>query len=233
VKISVLGIPEFPLGKKILPDERLEQLKDLLRSPKIIYISLEFLDDSKLQESDGIICLEDKKTDLIISDLDLIEKRLNQSSDEKEKKLLSRCQAELEKEVFLSELNFSEEEKPLLSNLGFLSLRPVLLVSRENAIHHNELIKNIYQLIGGAAFFTANEKELHAWQIKKGMTALEAAGCIHSDIQRGFIKAEVIGYEDIIKSGGLNQAKSQGLMRLEDKDYAVKDGDLIKFRFNV
>jgi hypothetical protein len=57
VKIAVLGIPDFPLGKKILPDERLEKLKDLLHSPKIIYISLELLDDSKLQESDGIICL--------------------------------------------------------------------------------------------------------------------------------------------------------------------------------
>jgi ribosome-binding ATPase YchF (GTP1/OBG family) len=170
---------------------------------------------------------------LIIEDLDLIEKRLNQLLDEKEKQLLSRCQSELEKETLLAEINFSDEEKSFLLNLGFLTMKPVLLVSRENAVHHNELMKNIYQLMDGSAFFTTNEKELHAWQIKKGMTALEAAGCIHSDIQRGFIKAEVIGYEDVIKSGGLNQAKSQGLMRLEDKDYVVKDGDLIKFRFNV
>ncbi|MFH1655229.1 MAG: DUF933 domain-containing protein [Candidatus Omnitrophota bacterium] len=233
MKVAVLGIPEFPLGKKVFSDERLEKLKELLHSPKIVYISIDFFDDSKLQESDAIICLEDKKTDLIISDLDFIEKRLNQSSDEKEKQLLSRCQAELEKETLLNELNFTDEEKLILSNLGLPSLKPVSLVPQDKANSHNEIIKNIYELSGYISFFTSNEKELRAWSTKKGTTALDAAGCIHSDIQRGFIKAEIVGYEDIIKHGGLNQAKSQGLMHLEDKEYVVEDGDLIKFRFNV
>jgi ribosome-binding ATPase YchF (GTP1/OBG family) len=95
------------------------------------------------------------------------------------------------------------------------------------------LLHRAFEMLGMIAFFTANEKELHAWPIKKGTSAWEAAGVIHSDIQRGFIKAEVLAYQDILKSGGINQAKAQNLLKLEDKDYAVKDGDLIKFRFNV
>jgi ribosome-binding ATPase YchF (GTP1/OBG family) len=82
-------------------------------------------------------------------------------------------------------------------------------------------------------FYTVNEKELRAWPLKAGTTAYQAAGLIHSDIQRGFIKAEIIGYDDLIQAGGINQAKSRGLLRLEDKEYCVKDGDLIKFRFSV
>lgn len=233
MKVSIIGISDFPLGKKIVPDERLNKLKDILRSPKIVYLSIEFLDDSKLQESDAIICLENKKTDLIIGDLDLIEKRMSQSSDDKEKQLLTRCQAELENELLLRELNFTDEEKAILSNLGFISLKPVLLISEDQAGNHSDAIKSIYELAGYISFFTSNEKELRAWSIKKGMSALEAAGCIHSDIQRGFIKAEIVSCEDIIKHGGLNQAKSQGLLCLEDKEYIVKDADLIKFRFNV
>ena len=232
MKVAILGIPNFPLGKKIVPDERLDKLKELLHSPKIIYVSLELLDDSKLKESDGIICLEDKKTDLVLADLELIEKRLDEA-DDKEKQLLGRCQAELEKESLLNELNFSDEEKAILSNLCFLTLKPVLIVSSEKAENHNELIRNIYELMGCISFFTANEKELRAWSIKKGTTAVEAAGCIHSDIGRGFIKAEILGYEDILSCAGVNQAKAKGLLHLEDKDYVVKDGALIKFRFNV
>lgn len=233
MKVAVFGIPEFPLGKKIFSDERLDKLKELLHSPKAVYIPIEFLDETKLQEADAVICLDEKKADLVLFDLELIEKRLNQSSDEKEKALLSRCQAELEKEALLSELNFTDEEKPILINLGFISLKPILLVSKDKAGFHNEIIKDIYELVGFISFFTSNEKEVRGWPIKKGTSAVLAAGEIHSDIQRGFIKAEVTNYEDILKAGGLNQAKSQGKMHLEDKDYIVKDGDLIKFRFNV
>jgi hypothetical protein len=233
VKIAVVGIQEFPLGKKIFPDERLDKLKELLRPPKLVYISIEFLDETKLQECDGIVCLENKKTDLILLDLELIEKRLNISFNEKEKHLLLRCQAELEKEILLNELNFTDEERLIITNLSFVTLKPILSICKERINYHNEIIKNIYELMGFISFFTSNEKEVRAWSIRKGTTAYEAAGSIHSDIQRGFIKAEVVSYEDIIKLGGLNQVKSQGKIRLEDKDYIIKDGDWIKFRFNV
>ncbi|MDD2653723.1 MAG: hypothetical protein PHI86_01270, partial [Candidatus Omnitrophica bacterium] len=83
MKVAVYGIPDFPFGKKNLPDERLDQLKDLFRAPKIVYISIEFLDESRLPEADGIICMQNKKTDLVLLDLEIVERRLNQIEDEK------------------------------------------------------------------------------------------------------------------------------------------------------
>ncbi|NPA58169.1 MAG: redox-regulated ATPase YchF [Aquificae bacterium] len=97
----------------------------------------------------------------------------------------------------------------------------------------NKMIKTGYSLLDLITYFTAGEKEARAWTIKKGTKAPQAAGEIHSDFERGFIAAEVINYEDLIKAGSLQKAKEQGLLRIEGKDYVVQDGDVIHFRFNV
>ena len=97
----------------------------------------------------------------------------------------------------------------------------------------DKLIKASYDLLGLISFLTAGEKETRAWTVKKGIKAPEAAGKIHSDFERGFIKAEVISYDDLIKSGNYVNAKNNGLVRIEGKEYIVKDGDVIVFRFNV
>jgi ribosome-binding ATPase YchF (GTP1/OBG family) len=90
-----------------------------------------------------------------------------------------------------------------------------------------------YKLLGLETFFTAGPKEVHAWTIVQGSTAAEAAGVIHTDFERGFIRAEVITFEDYVACDGEQGAKEAGRMRLEGRDYAVKDGDVIHFRFNV
>lgn len=95
------------------------------------------------------------------------------------------------------------------------------------------LIKRAYTLLGLETFFTAGEKEARAWTFKKGMKAPECAGIIHTDFQKGFIKAEVISYNDFITYGSLQKAKEAGHMRLEGKDYVFQDGDITIFRFNV
>lgn len=98
----------------------------------------------------------------------------------------------------------------------------------------NKLIHASYELLGLISFLTVEHDEVRAWTIKKGTTALEAAGKIHSDIEKGFIRAEVISYEDFMSIGGdMRMAKSKGLLRLEGKTYEVKDGDIINFRFSV
>lgn len=97
----------------------------------------------------------------------------------------------------------------------------------------NRLIREAYKLLDLITFFTAGEKETRAWTVKKGTKAPQAAGKIHSDFERGFIAAEVINYEDYIKVGSLSKAKELGLVRLEGKDYEIKDGDIVYFRFNV
>jgi len=113
-----------------------------------------------------------------------------------------------EKQLFLSELNVTE---------------PGL----------NLIIRETYSLLNLQTYFTAGVKEVRAWTIKTGYTAPESAGVIHTDFQRGFIKAEVIAFEDYIKFGGEMKSKEAGKQRLEGKDYIVKDGDVIHFKFNV
>ena len=97
----------------------------------------------------------------------------------------------------------------------------------------DRLIKCSYALLGLISFLTYGKDECRAWTIKKGTKAPQAAGKIHTDIERGFIRAEVIAYEDMVKCGSVNAAREKGLLRSEGKDYVVQDGDMIYFRFNV
>ncbi|MBP1992572.1 redox-regulated ATPase YchF [Paenibacillus eucommiae] len=113
-----------------------------------------------------------------------------------------------EKEVFLEELGLQE------SGL-------------------NRLIKAAYKLLGLYTYFTAGVQEVRAWTIRKGTKAPQAAAVIHTDFERGFIRAEVVSYQDLTGSGSMNAAKEKGQLRLEGKEYVVQDGDVVHFRFNV
>lgn len=100
---------------------------------------------------------------------------------------------------------------------------------KESGLH--KVIRDAYALLGLQTYFTAGQKEVRAWTVKKGASAPEAAGVIHTDFQKGFIRAEVIAYQDFVDCRGELGAKTKGLMRLEGKDYIVKDGDVMHFRF--
>jgi GTP-binding protein YchF len=97
----------------------------------------------------------------------------------------------------------------------------------------NRVIRSGYELLGLQTYFTAGPKEVRAWTVKRGATAPQAAGVIHTDFERGFIRAEVIGYDDYIKYRGEHGAKEAGKLRLEGKEYLVREGDVMHFRFNV
>jgi len=97
----------------------------------------------------------------------------------------------------------------------------------------DRVIKTAYDLLGLQTYFTAGEKEVHAWTIRKGAAAPEAAGAIHSDFEKGFIRAEVMSYRDLIELGSEQKVKEAGKLRSEGRDYIVRDGDVIVFRFNV
>jgi len=115
----------------------------------------------------------------------------------------------------------AEEKKMFLEDMGMTE--PGL----------DRLIHATYDLLGLQTYFTAGEKEVRAWTVKKGATAPQAAGVIHTDFEKGFIRAEVIAYDDYVSLNGELKAKEAGKMRLEGKDYVVKDGDVMHFRFNV
>jgi ribosome-binding ATPase YchF (GTP1/OBG family) len=95
------------------------------------------------------------------------------------------------------------------------------------------IIKKGYEILDLITFFTAGPKETRAWTCYKGVKAPQAAGIIHSDFERGFIRAEVIGYNKLIEAGSFLQAKQKGWLRIEGKDYIIQDGDVVYFRFNV
>ena len=97
----------------------------------------------------------------------------------------------------------------------------------------DRLIRVCYDLLGLMSYLTAGEQEVRAWTIEKGTKAPQAAGKIHSDFERGFIRAEVIGYQDLIELGSLAAAREKGLVRSEGKEYVMQDGDVVLFRFNV
>ncbi|MEW6215635.1 MAG: DUF933 domain-containing protein, partial [Nitrospirota bacterium] len=114
-----------------------------------------------------------------------------------------------------------DDAKPFLDDLGI----------KEPAL--NKLIHACYDILGLISFFTYVGDEVRAWTITKGTNAQKAAGKVHSDIERGFIKAEVVSFDDFISSGSIHAVREKGLLRLEGKTYEVKDGDIINFRFNV
>ena len=95
------------------------------------------------------------------------------------------------------------------------------------------IIRTSFALLNLIVFFTVGEPEARAWQLNKGKTAVKADGVIHSDIERGFIRAEVVGYDDFVQAGSMAAAHKAGKVRLEGKDYVMKDGDIVLFRFNV
>ena len=126
--------------------------------------------------------------------------------------------AQIEQEI--AELD-DEEKAMFLEDLGL----------KESGLE--KLIKASYRILGLHSFLTAGEDETRAWTIKLGTKAPQAAGKIHTDFERGFIKAEVVNYKDLLEQGSLAAAREKGLVGMEGKDYVVKDGDVILFRFNV
>jgi ribosome-binding ATPase len=175
----------------------------LLTNKPIMYIA-------NLNEESMINCLKQKKQNLYLNKL--------QSIAEKNKIPLITICAAIESEInSLSE----SEQLEFLADLGF----------QERGL--NRLIRSGYELLNLQTFFTAGKKEVRAWTINANSTAPQAAGKIHSDFEKGFIRAEVISYEHWVEYHGLQGAKDAGKWRLEGKDYIVQDGDVMIFRFNV
>ncbi|MCJ7533607.1 MAG: DUF933 domain-containing protein, partial [Anaerolineales bacterium] len=97
----------------------------------------------------------------------------------------------------------------------------------------SRVIRLSYDLMGLQSFFTIGDDEVHAWTVRRGTTAYDAAGVVHTDLQKGFIRAEVINWQELVKLGSLAEARSQGKLRLEGKQYIVQDGEVVRIRFNV
>ncbi|MBP3841196.1 MAG: redox-regulated ATPase YchF [Bacilli bacterium] len=259
-------------------------------------------DGGKIIHVDGSIDpirdIETINLELAISDLDIINNRLEKvakkarttknKDDLKEVELLEKAKENLEKDIPLRLVDFSDEDKLILKNYSFLTIKPIIYLAnvsedelgeddneyvkkvKEYAAKENapvvtlcakveeelselededkeemlnalgieasgldKLIKATYDLLGLATYFTVGKDEVRAWTFKKGMNAKKCAGIIHTDFEKGFIKAEVTSYEDLVKYGSELKVKEAGKQRLEGKDYLMQDGDICLFRFNV
>jgi GTP-binding protein YchF len=152
-----------------------------------------------------------------VSDDNLMYKKVKEFADLEGAEVIPVC-AGIEAEI--AELE-PEEKKMFLQDLGI----------EESGL--DRLIKASYALLGYISYLTAGPKEVRAWTIVKGTKAPQAAGKIHSDFERGFIRAEIVSYDDLVACGSMNAAKEKGLVRSEGKDYVIQDGDVVLFRFNV
>ncbi|MDP2906131.1 MAG: DUF933 domain-containing protein [Candidatus Omnitrophota bacterium] len=232
MKISLFSTAGVNAGKHNVKDPRLDQVDKITQSKKKTYIQVELIAEADAADADAILALSSARTDLVLKDLEFVETRLSRSADEAEKALLIKLKNILEKEEFISNSEFSDAEKKFMGSWGLLTGKPVVLAEVAQLQDIDAFLTTVLAQSGYLSFFTTGEKETRAWLIKKGATAWEASGSIHSDIQKGFIRAEIIAFVDFIACGGEAKAKQAGKQRLEQKDYIMQDCDLANFRFN-
>lgn len=232
MKLGIFAIPDVKIGKTNVKDERLDQVDNIIKAKKKTYMQIETVGQDAVREADAILAPEDSRLDLILTDMEFVEARLGRCDQEAEKAVLTKIKAALEKEKFASESGLTPQEYELISGYALLTAKPVIIAKKEELQEMDKLIERSVRESGYISFFTAGEKETRSWLIKKGSTAWEASGAIHSDIQKGFIRAEIISFEDYIRAGGETAAKQAGKMRLEQKDYVMQDADLVNIRFN-
>ena len=232
MKISLFSIPGITLGKHSVRDSRLDQVDNISKAKKRTYIQVELVGEDLCLDADAILVMKSSLPDLILKDLEFVETRLLRAAEEQEKLVLNKLKGVLEKEEFIFNAALGEEEKKAISGYGLLTNKSVTSAEEKDLGDLDGLLARCVRESGYISFFTTGEKETRAWLIKKGISAWEAAGNVHSDIQKGFIRAEIISFKDFLESGGETQAKQAGKLRLEQKDYIMQDADLVNFRFN-
>lgn len=232
MKISVISIPEINPGKYNIKDSRLDEVDNITKAKSKTYIQVLVAGEDAALDSDCLLVSKDAATDLILKDLEFVETRLSRTEQESDKAVLMKLKSALEKEEFISGIPLNEEEKKSISAYGLYTNKPVVVAGKDELEDINNLLAKCLSEAGYISFFTTGEKETRAWLIKKGISAWEAAGSVHSDIQKGFIRAEIISFDDFISCAGETKAKQAGKMRLEPKEYIMQDADLVNFRFN-
>jgi hypothetical protein len=232
MKIALFGIPEIKLGKHNLKDPRLDQVHQLVEADKKTYAQVDVVGQEGLLEADAILTSEATKADVILNDLEFVETRLGRDPLPAERTALEKIKGLLEAERFLFDAGLAPEDLQAVAAHSFFTSKPVSVASAGDLQNPDDVLLRAFREAGYICFLTVGGKENRAWPIRKGSTALEAAGTIHTDLQKGFIRAEIIGFEDFIAAGGETQAKRAGKQRLETKQYIMQDCDLTNFRFN-
>ena len=232
MKVSLFGLTGIPLGKHNVKDARLDQTHQLVEAKKKTYVQVDVAGEEEAVTADAIVVSSSTRLDVILRDLEFVETRLERDPPEPEKSVLTKIKAALENERFVSAASLTPAELQAVAAHAFLTSKPVVVATAADLEKFDEFLVRVLNESGYISYLTVGGPENRAWLIKQGMTAPEAAGAIHSDIQKGFIRAEIISFADFIAAGGETQAKHANKLRLETKQYVVQDYDLVNFRFN-
>jgi len=232
MKIALFGTTEIKLGKHNLKDPRLDQADKLAEADKKTYAQVDVVGEDELLDADSILVSQDSRADLILKDLEFVETRLSRDPQPAERAALEKIKGLLEAEKLLHGSGLPAEDLQAVAAHNFFTSKPISVATPDDLKNAEALLLRAFGEAGYISFITVGGKENRAWPIRRGITALEAAGTIHTDLQKGFIRAEIIGYEDFISAGGETQAKRAGKQRLETKQYIMQDYDVTNFRFN-
>jgi hypothetical protein len=232
MKIALFGISEIKLGKHNLKDPRLDEVDKLVEADRKIHAQVDVVGEDQLADTDAILATAESKADLLLKDLEFVETRLGRTPPDTERVVLEKIQGLLESEQFMFNAGLTPEELQAVVAHSFCTKTPITVATREDLADPDRLLLRAFAEAGYISFLTVGGKENRAWPIRNGLTAWEAAGTIHSDIQKGFIRAEIISFADLVAAGGETQAKRAGKMRLELKAYVMQDYDVTNFRFN-
>ena len=232
MKICLFGVRGLALGKHNVKDPRLDQADKLVEAEKKTYAQVDVVEEKEMPTADAILTTRPTLSDLLMKDLDAVETRLNRDPGEAEKAVLQKLADALMSEKPVSAIGLTADELKAISAHNFYSNKPVVVAEEAELAGPDALLVRAFKESGYLSFLTVGGKENRAWPIRAGVTAWEAAGTIHTDIQKGFIRAEIISFADFVEAGGETQAKRAGKQRLELKTYVVQDYDVVNFRFN-
>ena len=232
MKVALVGVTGVPLGKHKVRDPRLDQADKLVKADTKTYAQVDVVGDDEISTADALVASPEGRFDLIVKDLEFAEARLEHDPPAAEKAVLEKIKAHLEGEGLVAEAGLTPEELGLVESHAFVTAKPIVMAEAEDIAAFDNFLVRVVSASGYISFLTVGGSENRAWLIRKGATAQEAGGAIHTDIQKGFIRAEIIGYDDLVAAGGETAAKHANKMRVEMKTYVMQDYDVTNFRFN-
>ena len=230
MRVSLVGV-SLPEGKWKYTDSCYLSLVEKFQPVKLspYYFELRFGD---LEAAQAIVVAQDQVLDLLIPDMEKIENRLTRTEDAAEKAALARAMTQLEEQKPVCDHILNDNERVHVRALGLLSAKPVVVLDAAPA-DANAVCLAVMEKASMMFFYTVGKPEVHAWLVEKNASAVTCAGRIHTDLARGFIKAEIFRYEDIMASHSVQDARGKGLMKLVDREFPVPANSILEIRFNV
>ena len=218
-------------GKFKFEDAAYTALVEKFQPVKLSPYYFEFRADD-YENAQAIAIASERALDLLVLDMEKIEGRISRSDDETEKAVLAKCLAHLEEEKPVCDLDLTPAEKAAVHAFGLFTFKPTVILT-DAAGDAAAVCRAVLAKARMMFFFTVGKPEVHAWLVEQGADAVTCAGRIHTDLARGFIKAEVFRYEDILATHNVQDARSKGLVKLVDRDFPVPTNSILEIRFNV